>query len=250
MTNALGIIPARYASTRFPGKPLADINGRPMIQWVYEGAVNSGLLGRVIVATDDQRIADTVLSFGGEAMLTSPHHRSGTDRAAEVVRNLDNKQYDIVVNIQGDEPAVNRSQLQALLDLFGNPDTAIATLCKRIETLEELNSPNVVKLVRDNEGRALYFSRYPIPYCRAGALLPQRLGEGLYLKHIGIYAYRSATLNHIATLQASPAELAESLEQLRWLQNGISIYTADTDTENISIDTPEDLQHFLKTLQS
>ncbi|MBQ9473063.1 MAG: 3-deoxy-manno-octulosonate cytidylyltransferase [Bacteroidales bacterium] len=248
MANALGIIPARYASTRFPGKPLADIEGRPMIQWVYEGAVGTHLLDRVIVATDDRRIADTVQAFGGEVALTSANHRSGTDRAAEVARSIDGSRYDVIVNIQGDEPAVNSAQLQALLALFNNPGTEIGTLCKRIDTAEELISPNVVKVVRDSQGRALYFSRYPIPYCRDNTLLQQKLSDGVYMKHIGIYAYRPDTLRKVAAMQPSSLELAESLEQLRWLQAGINIYTAETDTENISIDTPQDLHDFIKTL--
>lgn len=240
----LGIIPARYASTRFPGKPLALIGGRPMIEHVWRGVSDSGLMDRVVVATDDQRIADAVKAFGGDVMMTSTKHRSGTDRCGEVVSTLGDEaeRYDVVVNIQGDEPRVAARQLDSVTRCFvDDPTTEIATLCKHIDSADELLSPNVVKVVCGLGGNALYFSRQPIPYLR-GVETDQWLCRHDYYKHIGIYAFRRDVLQRVVTLAPSPLEVSESLEQLRWLENGMRISVRETDVENIAIDTPEDLK--------
>lgn len=237
--NVVGIIPARYASTRFPGKPLAMIKGKPMIQRVYEQALKSRL-DAVVVATDDVRIADAVMDFGGQYVMTSPNHRSGTDRCREAVDVLE-KPYDAVVNIQGDEPFINPSQINLVIDLICRTDTCLASLAKRIEDEDELFSPNTVKVVMDREGKALYFSRNPIPYMR-NVDREAWLQKGVFYKHIGIYAYKAATLAQIAAMEPTSLERAESLEQLRWLENGLSIHMGITQTENVSIDEPDDIQ--------
>lgn len=236
--KVVGIIPARYASTRFPGKPLALVKGRPMIQRVYEQALKSQL-DAVVVATDDVRIADAVMDFGGRYVMTDPNHRSGTDRCCEALDLLDN-QYDAVINIQGDEPFIDPKQIDLLVDLISRDDTLLASLAKRIDDEDELFSPNVVKVVMDADGKALYFSRHPIPFMRNKERMDW-LAEGTFYKHVGIYAYKAATLRQVARMQPSPLELAESLEQLRWLENGLPIRMAVTENENIAIDTPEDL---------
>ena len=238
----LGIIPARYASTRFPGKPLALIDGKPMIEHVWRGVTESSLLSRAIVATDDERIANAVRTFGGEVMMTGEHHRSGTDRCGEVVEKLGHsaEDYDVVINIQGDEPRVAASQLRTVTAIFDDPTTEIATLKKSITTPEELFSPNVVKVVCNLSGDALYFSRQPIPYLR-NVEQNQWLERQKYYKHIGIYAFRLDVLKAVTRLAQTPLELGESLEQLRWIENGFRISVGETDVENIAIDTPEDL---------
>ena len=244
--KVVGIIPARYASTRFPGKPLALIKGKPMIQRVYEQALKSKL-DAVVIATDDVRIADAVMDFGGQYVMTSPNHRSGTDRCCEALDLLKTK-YDAVVNIQGDEPFIDPEQINLLVDLISREDTQLASLAKRIEDEDGLFSPNAVKVVMDKEGKALYFSRNPIPFMR-NLESTEWLKKGVFYRHIGIYAYKAETLRKVAQLQPSPLELAESLEQLRWLENGLPIHMAVTASENISIDTPEDLvkaEHFAK----
>ena len=238
-----GIIPARYGSTRFPGKPLAIINGKTMIQRVYEQVMKASTIDLVIVATDDQRIIDEVAGFGGHAAITSIHHKSGTDRCAEVLDNLKDE-IDIVINIQGDEPFIDPKQIDLLAGLFKNPKVDIASLSSTIATEKELNNPNVVKLVTGKDGRALYFSRLPIPYVR-GKQAGNNLENHNYLKHIGIYGYRSKTLREIVKLDQGELEKAESLEQLRWLENGFSIYVSHTNSESISIDTPEDLSKII-----
>ncbi len=243
----LGIIPARYASTRFPGKPLARINGKPMIQHVFERTCLSAVVDHTIVATDDIRIADCVRSFGGTVMMTSSTHRSGTDRCAEVLAALGNDatQYNVVINIQGDEPFVDASQLQTLADVFRHDSNArIATLKKTITDPHLLLSPNTVKVVCDKKGNALYFSRQPLPYFRNVEPV-QWLQHCQYYKHIGIYAFRRDTLLQVATLPQTLLEQCESLEQLRWLENGLPIAVRETTVENISIDTPEDLQELI-----
>ena len=237
----IGIIPARYASTRFPGKPLALLGGIPVIQRVYEQV--SGVLDYACVATDDERIAQAVRSFGGQVVMTSPSHKSGTDRCAEAALKLDGT-YDVVVNIQGDEPFIHPLQLQAIKACFDSPDTQIATLVKPfttadgLEALENVNSP---KVVVDRQMNALYFSRSVIPYLR-GVSREEWLEHHTYYKHIGIYAYRTEVLQAITSLPQSPLELAESLEQLRWLENGYRIKVALTSIETIGIDTPQDLE--------
>jgi len=213
-----------------------------MIEHVWRGVSATDGIDRVIVATDDKRIADTVKAFGGEVMMTATTHRSGTDRCGEVIRTLGDEArlYDIVINVQGDEPRVAASQLQTVQALFNKPTTEIATLRKRIGNSSELFSPNVVKVVCSLQGDALYFSRQPIPHLR-GSEQTAWLLQGSYFKHVGIYAFRREVLEQVVNLEPTPLELSESLEQLRWLENGFRITVGDTDVENISIDTPEDL---------
>lgn len=244
--HAIGIIPARYASTRLPGKPLVELGGQSMIQRVVGQARQSGL-SRVVVATDDERILRHVLGFGGEAVLTAPGHPSGTDRVWDAYQQL-HTQADCVINIQGDEPFIQPSQIDALVQLFAQPQPPqLATLVKPVLTQEELLSPHLPKVVLDTTGHALYFSRHPLPYQRqhpeAQWLLHHR-----YLRHIGLYAYRPDILAEITQLPPSPLELAESLEQLRWLEHGYRILTAETELETIGIDTPEDVQRALAHL--
>lgn len=236
--KVVGIIPARYASTRFPGKPLALIKGKPMIQRVYEQALKSKL-DAVVIATDDVRIADAVMDFGGQYVMTSPNHRSGTDRCCEAVDLLKTK-YDAVVNIQGDEPFIDPKQIDLLVDLIVRDDTPLASLAKRIDDEDELFSPNAVKVVVNQEGNAMYFSRNPIPFMR-NVDRDEWLAKGRFYKHIGIYAYKADVLHQVAHMEPSALEQAESLEQLRWLENGLAIRMALSDAENISIDTPDDL---------
>ena len=236
--KVVGIIPARYASTRFPGKPLALIKGKPMIQRVYEQALKSKL-DAVVIATDDVRIADAVMDFGGQYVMTSPNHRSGTDRCCEALDLLKTK-YDAVVNIQGDEPFIDPKQIDLLVDLIVRDDTPLASLAKRIDDADELFSPNAVKVVVNQEGNALYFSRNPIPFMR-NVDRDEWLVKGRFYKHIGIYAYKGDVLHQVAHMEPSALEQAESLEQLRWLENGLAIRMALSDAENISIDTPDDL---------
>ena len=235
----VGIIPARYASTRFPGKPLALIKGKTMIRRVYEQALKSKL-DAVVVATDDVRIADEVMNFGGCYVLTDPNHRSGTDRCREALDLLDDS-FDAVVNIQGDEPFIDPNQINMMVDLISRDDTQLASLAKRIDSEDELFSPNTVKVVMDREGKALYFSRHPIPFMR-NEDESVWMTKGAFFKHIGIYAYKAETLRKIAEMPMSTLEKSESLEQLRWLENGLVIRMGITNTENVSIDTPSDLQ--------
>jgi 3-deoxy-manno-octulosonate cytidylyltransferase (CMP-KDO synthetase) len=235
----LGIIPARFASTRFPGKPLVDIRGKSMIQRVYEQASQARCLDKVVVATDDERIFRHVLGFGGEVRMTDPAHRSGTDRCAELAQML--PEAEIVLNIQGDEPFIQPQQIDLLVDtLLERPGFAIATLAKRIEEAEQLYNPNVVKVVFAPAQGALYFSRHPIPYLR-GVPPEGWLAQHDFFKHIGLYGFRREALRSVAALPPSPLEEAESLEQLRWLENGWRIAVARTEWETTGIDTPEDL---------
>ncbi len=236
--KVVGIIPSRYASTRFPGKPLAMIKGKTMIRRVCEQAWKSKL-DAVVVATDDMRIADEVLSFGGQYVLTDPNHQSGTDRCCEALYRIEG-QYDAVINIQGDEPFIDPKQINLLIDLISQEDAQIASLARHIGDDDELFSPNVVKVVMDKQGKALYFSRNPIPFMRNVAR-EQWLKKGNYYQHVGIYAYKTDILRRIAEMKPSALELAESLEQLRWLENGLSIRMALTDTPTVSIDSPDDL---------
>jgi 3-deoxy-manno-octulosonate cytidylyltransferase (CMP-KDO synthetase) len=239
--NFLGIIPARFASSRLPGKPLADIGGKPMIQWVYENTRRE--LSDVIVATDHPDIKKTVLAFGGSVMMTAPDHPSGTDRCEEVMRQLEasGKSFDVVINIQGDEPFVKTSHISLLKDAFLLPGTQIATLANPIHEQSELLDPNVVKIVAGPDGNALYFSRSAIPYNRRAGGEDWVLGHA-YLKHLGMYAYRSEILSRITRLEPSSLEKTESLEQLRWLENGFKILVRVTPDQSLGIDTPEDLE--------
>lgn len=241
----LAIIPARYASTRFPGKPLALLGGKPVIQRVYEQAVN--VLGHACVATDDERILEAVEAFGGSAVMTSTAHRSGTDRIAEAAQKL-KTDADVIINIQGDEPFIQASQIETLCRLFDDPHTEIGTLGKRFDTIEAAENPNSPKIVTDLRGYALYFSRSIIPFIR-GKERDKWLQEFPFLKHLGIYAYRRDVLTAITQLPQSPLEIAESLEQLRWLQNGYRIKVGETELETVGIDIPADLERaeaFLK----
>lgn len=236
--KVVGIIPARYNSTRFPGKPLAMIKGKTMIQRVCEQAWKSKL-DDVVVATDDIRIADEVLKFGGKYVMTDPRHQSGTDRCCEAVRMLE-EQYDAVINIQGDEPFIDPRHIDLLVDMISRDDTQLASLVKRVEEAEDLFGSTKVKVVMDKTGKALYFSRSPIPFMQNVAH-EKWLQKGRFYQHIGIYAYKTETLHQIAKMQPSALEQAESLEQLRWLENGLSIRMAVVAGESVSIDTPDDL---------
>lgn len=237
----VGIIPARYASQRFPGKPLAILGGKTVIQRVYEQV--GKVLDDVYVATDDDRIKDTVEGFGGKAIMTSPNHKSGTDRIEEAVEKIGGD-FDVVINIQGDEPFIHESQIKELCACFDDADTQIATLGKPFTAemgMEALENPNSPKIVVDNRGYAMYFSRSVIPYIR-NTRREEWIGQFPYLKHIGLYAYRRDVLRQVTQLPQSSLEIAESLEQLRWLQNGYKIKVGLTDVETVGIDTPEDLQ--------
>jgi 3-deoxy-manno-octulosonate cytidylyltransferase (CMP-KDO synthetase) len=247
----IAVIPARYGSTRFPGKALADIKGKPMIQWVFERTMRSKLINRVIVATDDDRIISAVKSFGGEAMMTSSHHSTGTDRIAEVARSLD---CDIVVNVQGDEPLIRPEMIdEALLPLVQDATIPMGTLCRRIEDREEAFDPNVVKVVFDKNGFALYFSRAPIPWDRdawAGKGSWKELSlEGPLYKHIGLYVYRRNFLLDYAAMPRTPLEAAEKLEQLRALEHGHKIKVGITRYESFGVDIPADLGKILNRLE-
>lgn len=245
----IGIIPARYASTRFPGKPLADIGGMTMIERVYRQA--SKALNHVLVATDDARIFDTVEAFGGNAIMTSPDHRSGTDRCFEAYTKS-GSDASVIINIQGDEPFVDPAQIEALKSCFDTPQVQIATLVRRYNPergFDALFNPNTPKVVMDSDMNALYFSRSIIPYVR-GAEWKEWLDKTTFHTHIGMYAYRADVLAEIVKLPQSSLELAESLEQLRWLQAGYKIRVGVTDIETIGIDTPADLEAAIKLLNS
>lgn len=234
------MIPARYASTRFPAKPLADIGGQSMIERVYRQTKQSSAVVKAVVATDDQRIFDHVRSFGGEVVMTSPDHVSGTDRCFEALSKQAEK-FDYVINIQGDEPFISPKQIDLLADLLDGA-TELATLAKKITDTESISNPNVVKLVKSVNKEALYFSRHAIPFLRNKV-------DHTFFKHIGMYAYRTDILEKITKLQVSPLEKAESLEQLRWLENGYRIKVAETEQETIGVDTPEDLDKAIAFLQ-
>ena len=238
----LGVIPARYASSRFPGKPLVVIDGKTMIRRVYEQAIQCGELSKVVVATDDEAIYNHVNLFGGNVLMTGTHHASGTERCCEVVEKLQIKgeEYDFVINIQGDEPFIEPEQISQVAACFNNPQTQLATLIKQIHSPDELTSQNVVKVVVDKLGYALLFSRSMIPFVR-GKEQPDWLSAMTFYKHIGIYGYRTSVLRKIVELPVSTLELAESLEQLRWLDNGYSINVQITEFESIAVDTPADL---------
>lgn len=236
----LGVIPARFASTRFPGKPLVDIGGKSMIRRVYEQALLSERLTNVVVATDDERIFEHVRMFGGTVRMTRSDHPSGTDRCAEVADHF--PEADYVVNIQGDEPFIQPQQIDLLVDtLLRQQHLSIATLAKKIEQQEALDNPNIVKVVCSRAGQALYFSRFPIPFLR-GVDPENRLSQHTFYKHIGLYGFQLKTLRQLTALAPTPLEHAESLEQLRWLEHGFRIAVQITEMETRGIDTPEDLE--------
>ncbi len=239
-----GIIPARYGSTRFPGKPLAMIGNMTMIERVYRQAEKSTRLHSVFVATDDQRIFDTVKSFGGHAVMTSADHQTGTERCAEAVSFLPDNT-DAVINIQGDEPFLEPSQIDKVAELLLNSEVEIATLIRHASGMEEVSNPNAVKAVMNQNGRAIYFSRLPIPYYKNEIPFEQRC----YHIHVGIYGYKISTLKEIVNLKPATLELAESLEQLRWIENGYSIHAALTNENNRAVDTPEDLERLKENLR-
>ena len=246
--QVLGVIPARYDSSRFPGKPLVKIGAMSMIERVYRQACKAKLLDEVVVATDDQRILQHVSDFGGNAMMTSHEHESGTDRCAEVAQEYPG--YEIVINIQGDEPFILPSQIDLLVKhLKFEANLDISTLARRIDNAEELFNPNVVKVVFDVNGRALYFSRHPIPFLK-NRPEEEWLNAGVHYKHIGMYGFRRAVLLRLAGLTRGKYHRLESLEQLQWLENGYVIRVELTDQETLGVDTPEDLQHAIKKLEN
>jgi 3-deoxy-manno-octulosonate cytidylyltransferase (CMP-KDO synthetase) len=241
--NAVGVIPARWASTRFPGKVLADLNGKPVIQYVWQQAKKAMHLDEVVIACDDQRVCDVCTRFGAKAVMTSPDHASGTDRIAEAVTEI---AADIVVNIQGDEPMIDPRVIDALVQaLKDEEDVPMATVVKRITDPAQIGNPNVVKVVIDKKGAALYFSRHAIPFNRDG----RTPDGGKYFKHLGIYAYRKEFLTGFHALPHSSLEQIEKLEQLRVLEAGYRIQTIETDVETIGIDTPEDLERAVRLLR-
>ena len=240
--NILGLIPARYASTRFPGKPLAMIADKPMIQWVYQRA--SEVFEHTYVATDDDRIAKAVESFGGRVVMTSDKHQSGTDRCAEAlgkVEELTSIKFDVVVNIQGDEPFIQAQQLMNVSGCFTDETVQIATLVKAFSASEDIFNPNSPKVIINTKSEAIYFSRAAIPFVR-GKERDDWKFHRKYYKHIGLYAYRTEVLGQITKLPQSSLEIAESLEQLRWIENGYRIKVVETNLETLAVDTPEDLE--------
>jgi 3-deoxy-manno-octulosonate cytidylyltransferase (CMP-KDO synthetase) len=239
----IGIIPARYASSRFPGKPLVDIAGKSMIQRVYEQVKGCSSLSEVVVATDDERIEQHVRSFAGNVILTAATHESGTDRCAEVVSKING--FDVAINIQGDEPFINPLQIDLLCSLFADPKTDIGTLVKTIENEEDLFSENTPKVIIGSKQQALYFSRQTIPFLRS-ADRSEWLRKHIFYKHIGIYGYRVAVLKEITKLPVSSLEKAEALEQLRWIEHGYNIKVAQTEFDTIAVDHPEDLDTIRK----
>lgn len=245
----IGIIPARYGSSRFPGKPLADMGGKPMIQRVYEQVKKA--LDEVWVATDDERILKVVENFGGKAVLTSPDHKSGTDRCNEAFSKI-GYGFDVIINIQGDEPFIQPQQIETLKSCFDSKETELATLVKpfkKEDGFEVLFNPNSPKVVLNKNSEAIYFSRSIVPYIR-DAHHTEWLDRHVFYKHIGMYAYRADVLKDITLLPQSNLELAESLEQLRWIENGYKIKVGLTDIETIGIDTPEDMEKAIKLLKT
>jgi 3-deoxy-manno-octulosonate cytidylyltransferase (CMP-KDO synthetase) len=240
----IGIIPARYDSSRFPGKPLAMISGKPMIQHVFENASKARCLDELIVATDDSRIFEVVNGFGGKVIMTRKDHQSGSDRCNEVLQSLASKQqvFDVAINIQGDEPFLNPEQIEMLAQSFKEDDkTEISTLIKKIDQSDELFNSNVVKVVTDHNEMAIYFSRSPIPFYR-DVDQKQWIDHHVFYKHIGIYGFQADILKGITSLRISKLEKSENLEQLRWIENGYRIKAKITEIENASIDRPEDLK--------
>ncbi|MBF0517882.1 MAG: 3-deoxy-manno-octulosonate cytidylyltransferase [Nitrospirae bacterium] len=256
--RAAVIIPSRYASTRFEGKPLAFIAGVPMIRHVWERSKQASLPQAVIVATDDERIYNVVRGFGGEAIMTGTHHKSGTDRIFEAMSAPQYEKYDIIVNVQGDEPLIRPDMIDSVIELLSDSRAGVGTLKSRIATHEEILNPNVVKVVTDADGFAMYFSRAPIPYHRALTTVSSDckiifrggIQEMRYYKHIGIYSYRREVLTRMASLNESPLERAESLEQLRAMESGIIIKVGETTNETIGVDCPADIEKVEKWLNT
>jgi 3-deoxy-manno-octulosonate cytidylyltransferase (CMP-KDO synthetase) len=242
--RVITVIPARMASTRLPGKPLASIAGKPMIQWVYERAVQARRVTRTIVATDDERVLKAVQAFGGEALMTSPELPSGTDRVAAVAQKVPG---DIFVNVQGDEPLMDPKAIDSALALVESGQFKMATVMTPMTDPADLSNPAVVKVLADREHRAIYFSRHPIPYSRGSA--PGPGGDFACRRHVGLYVYDRPTLFRICELPPSPWERGESLEQLRALQDGIAIGIKEVNFTSIGVDTPEDLETVRRILQ-
>lgn len=243
----LGVIPARYASSRFPGKPLIQIKGKSMIQRVYERARTCQSLDDLVVATDDERIYDHVFAFGGKAVKTSSDHQSGTDRCLEAM-NLHPKKFDVVINIQGDEPFIDPEQITSVASCFSDPQTDIATLVKKVHQIKELDNPSMVKVVINNKDQAMYFSRSIIPYIHE-VPRDQWTEQYDFYEHVGIYGYTRKALKSITEFPLSSYEVFEKLEQLRWLENGMIIKVAYTEVDSEPIDTPEDLERILNTMK-
>ena len=250
----LAVIPARWASTRFPGKPIADILGKPMVQWVSEQAQKASLITEVVIATDDKRIYDVVLDFGGKAVMTSPSHQSGTDRVAEAVRNIE---CDIVVNVQGDEPLIPSENIDRVIKpLLDSGELSVSTLMTAIHSRSEMLDPNICKVVVDNVGCALYFTRAPIPYnrdygCMNKSKIDNEMGANqmiLGYKHIGVYAYRKSFLLKFSNMKTSQLENTEKLEQLRILENRYLIQVVETEQNSIGVDHPNDLDKIIKSM--
>lgn len=247
----IGIIPARYESSRFSGKPLCMIEGKTMIQRVYEQCRKTSVLSEVVVATDDQRICDHVLSFNGNVLMTSKEHSCGTERCNEAFQLLKSNRFsddDVVINIQGDEPLIDPKQIELVTTLFKRKEVQIASLIRKIDSLADLKSNTVMKVVTDKSNKALYFSRNIIPYVK-GVDEKDLLNAHEFFMHIGIYAYRASVLKEIVKLPVSVLEKAESLEQLRWLENGYSIHVALTDIPSHSVDVPADVEKIIKLLE-
>lgn len=244
----VAVIPARYASSRFPAKPLAMLKGKPMVMWVYDAVCQSELFDIVIIATDDERIKNCAESYGANVRMTSAEFTCGTQRCEFVLSELEREgvEVELVVNVQGDEPLISKTQLSDLLNLFDAKNCEIATLAKEINDIEELTSANCVKVVKSNN-KAIYFSRSVIPHLR-GYRINEYLEHHTYYKHIGLYGYKVDVLHEIVKMEPSSLEIAESLEQLRWLENGYTISIGETDFESIGVDTPEDLDRVNKIL--
>ena len=240
----IGIIPARYASSRFPGKPLVDIAGKPMIQRVYEQAIKCDLLDRVIIATDHAAIQETSLEFTENVVMTSPDHQNGTERCAEVAANTGG---DYFLNIQGDEPFIDPSQIKLVCEALLS-GAKIATLKINIKDWQDIQDSNLVKVITDQNGKALYFSRSPIPYCKE---LPKEQwpNKHAYFKHVGLYGFHKVTLEEIVKLPQAELEITESLEQLRWMAHGYEIHVMETNIESTGIDVPEDIDRTLRIFQ-
>ena len=239
----LALIPARYGSSRFPGKPLALVHGKPMIQRVYEQTIKA--FPNACVATDDNRIYDAVKAFGGKVVMTSENHNSGTDRCFEAWANYEKESgesFDVVINVQGDEPYIRPEQLMQLGKCFEDPSVELATLVKRVKDKEELFNPNSPKVILDKESNAIYFSRTPIPYSRDVEVTDEYVKKNPFFRHIGLYGYRTSTLARICAMPQSFLEKAEKLEQLRWIENGLKIRVAETQYETHAVDTVEDLE--------
>lgn len=248
--NILAIIPARYQSSRFPGKPLVDIHGKSMVQRTYEQALKANSLSKVVVATDDERIFNHVKSFGGDVVMTSTEHPSGSDRcneAVHLIQKVTGITYDVTINVQGDEPYIKPEQINLLADCFKNLETEIATLVKKVSTTQELFSPSIAKVLLNKNNEAICFSRQAIPHIRQ---IPEAdwLKHHTFYKHIGIYGYRTAVLEKITQLAPSAIENAEALEQMRWIENGYKIKVAETEFDSKAVDTPEDLKKLLTML--